>query len=341
MKRAYLFMEDGDFRSAGEYLDRVLDLDPEYASAYAAKTCVTLELRREAELANIDVLYGEDTDWQKALRFANVQQKAVYEGYYAQVRQRVASLIRNYAYGCALEMAVNPNARRSELDKKLDFYRGVCRDEHRSSGYRDMLAKHSRNDIQQNQAVFENAVRTNETGDVTEQAYKDAAEMFAAIEDDQAAECARQCLALSERARVNQAAAAALAEREKERAAEELRKKLYDEAVRMIRDAGIEKQYISIERAVGKWREAKALLEREELQGYCNVAQLQESVESEIEECVKKLNWQGNGCLIALAVIVVAIPVLLIVASGNVTLILTMTTAMLIVIGIVIVIKNR
>lgn len=340
MKRAYLFMEDGDFGSAGEYLDRVLDLDPEYAPAYAAKTCVTLELRREAELASIDVLYGEDTDWQKALRFANVQQKAVYEGYYAQVRQRVASLIRNYAYGCALEMAVNPNARRSELDKKLDFYRDVCRDERRSSGYRDMLAKHSRNDIQQNQAVFENAVRTNETGDVTEQAYKDAAEMFAAIEDDQAAECARQCLVLSERARVNQAAAAALAEREKERAAEELRKKLYDDAVRMIRDAGIEKQYISIERAVGKWREAKALLEREELQGYCNVAQLQESVESEIEECVKKLNRQGNGCLIALAVIVVAIPVL-IVASGNVTLILTMTTAMLIVIGIVIVIKNR
>lgn len=65
MKRASLFLEDGDFESASEYLNRVLDLDPEHAPAYAAKVCVDLGLRSEAELGNVDFLYEDNADWQK------------------------------------------------------------------------------------------------------------------------------------------------------------------------------------------------------------------------------------------------------------------------------------
>ena len=105
MKRVRLFMEDGDFKQAGEYLDRVLDIDPECAPAYAAKVCVAFGFRKEADLANATFQYEDNADWQKALRFANDQLKAVYEGYAAKVKKRVNAQIHNYAYDCAIELA--------------------------------------------------------------------------------------------------------------------------------------------------------------------------------------------------------------------------------------------
>lgn len=58
-----------------------------------------------------------------------------------------------------------------------------------------------REDSRQNENAFKQAVRANEPGDVTEQAYKDAAEMFDAIKDEQAAKCAQQCRVLADQAR--------------------------------------------------------------------------------------------------------------------------------------------
>ena len=86
MKRARLFLEDGDFASAGEYLDKVLDENAEYAPAYIGKVLVSLKLHREEELKTWLYPFEETGDWQKALRFATPEQKRAYEGY-----QRAAS----------------------------------------------------------------------------------------------------------------------------------------------------------------------------------------------------------------------------------------------------------
>ncbi len=88
MKRVRLFLEDGDYHQAGEYLDKVLDQDAEYAPAYAAKVCVTLHLSKESDLAEASPEYENDPDWKKALRFADAQQKPVYEGYIENARQK-------------------------------------------------------------------------------------------------------------------------------------------------------------------------------------------------------------------------------------------------------------
>ena len=69
MKRVELFLEDGDFQQASEYIDRVLDLDPEYAPAYAAKVCAAARVRKVEDLAEATFLYDDNLDWQKALRF--------------------------------------------------------------------------------------------------------------------------------------------------------------------------------------------------------------------------------------------------------------------------------
>ncbi len=196
MERAYLFMEDGNFASAEEYLDRVLDIDPKFASAYVAKVCVTFQLRREAELAETTFQYEDNADWRKAMRFANPQQKAVYENYAAKVKERTERQIRDYSYDCAMEMAVNPYANKNELDKELSYYKVSCT---HSDGC--MADGSRRRNSQMNEDAFRRIVKSNEPGDLSEQNLNTAAAMFDEIKDSDAAECAGQCRTLAEQAR--------------------------------------------------------------------------------------------------------------------------------------------
>ena len=78
MKRARLFMEDGEFENAKEYLNKVLDENAEYAPAYVAKVCVDLGFHREDELGNAPNVFMDKPDWKKAIRFATPDQKKLY-----------------------------------------------------------------------------------------------------------------------------------------------------------------------------------------------------------------------------------------------------------------------
>ena len=199
MERTYLFMEDGDFDSAEEYINRVLDIDPKYAPAYAAKVCVAFRIRKESGLADLPFLYEDNPDWQKALRFADSKQRAIYAGYIEKVKPRVAAQIRNYAFDCAVELAVNPKANRELLERELASYKTSCQ---HSNGRHANGSR--RRDSQQNASIFQKAVSSGEPGDVSEKQLKAAAEMFVAIRDSESSACAKNCLALAEQARQKQ-----------------------------------------------------------------------------------------------------------------------------------------
>ena len=199
MERTYLFMEDGDFDSAEEYINRVLDIDPKYAPAYAAKVCVDFRIRKESELADVPFLYEDNSDWQKALRFADSKQRAIYAGYIEKVKPRVAAQIRDYAFDCAVEMVVNPKANREQLERELSSYKTSCQ---HSNGRHANGSR--RRDSQQNANMFQKMVNDGEPGDVSEQQLKTAAEMFVAIRDSESSACAKNCLALAEQARQKQ-----------------------------------------------------------------------------------------------------------------------------------------
>lgn len=81
MKRARLFMEDGDWTSAEEYLDKVLDENAEYAPAYIGKIQVELKLQKEEELKTVLNTYEQNPNWIKALRFASEEQQKTYNQY--------------------------------------------------------------------------------------------------------------------------------------------------------------------------------------------------------------------------------------------------------------------
>jgi hypothetical protein len=105
MKRVYLYLEDEDFEKASEYIDKVLDVDAEYAPAYVAQILVENKLTKEADLTTLRVSIDDDPTWKKALRFANEEQKQLYLGYakqskYAQALEAISQ--DNYAMALSL-----------------------------------------------------------------------------------------------------------------------------------------------------------------------------------------------------------------------------------------------
>lgn len=75
LKRAYMFLEDGDWNSADEYCEKVLDIDPENASAYLGKLMAELRVKKQGDLKNLAKPFNEYNNCQKALRFANEKLK--------------------------------------------------------------------------------------------------------------------------------------------------------------------------------------------------------------------------------------------------------------------------
>lgn len=314
MQRAYLFMEDGDFQNADEYLNRVLDIDPNYAPAYAARTCTALRFRRERELEKATFLYSDNPDWKKALRFADEKQKEIYEHYEQETVERVKRQIRDYTYDCAIELAVIPALSENPAES-LKRYMASCAEtdpKKRCNGRR--RANH-----EENEAAFLKAVSDNEPGKITEEAYKAAADMFeinvkAGGEngDTVFSERAKQCRVLAEQARqkkmyinasdhlktgkqsrdvrglletakvfksIPDYKDALQKEEECRKEAAAIREEDYQKALEAVKSAGAESR---------KWQEALNLLKAENLNGYRDVEELRKQAEEKYQQTLAK-----------------------------------------------------
>ncbi|MBR0142659.1 MAG: TIR domain-containing protein [Clostridia bacterium] len=71
LKRAYMFLEDGDWERADEFCEQVLNQDPENAEAYLGKLMAELKLRREADFENLTESFDKNPNYEKAVRFGD------------------------------------------------------------------------------------------------------------------------------------------------------------------------------------------------------------------------------------------------------------------------------
>lgn len=71
LKRAFIFLEDGNWKDADEYCERVLDLDPENAEAYLGKLMAELKVHKQDDLAKLETSFDESDNYIKAARYAN------------------------------------------------------------------------------------------------------------------------------------------------------------------------------------------------------------------------------------------------------------------------------
>lgn len=88
LERAYMFLEDGSWGDAVTYCERVLDMDPKNAQAYVGKLMADLKVRKQEDLAKQANAFDSNTNYQKAIRFADYSLKAELEGYIAAIKQR-------------------------------------------------------------------------------------------------------------------------------------------------------------------------------------------------------------------------------------------------------------
>lgn len=201
LKRAALFLEDGDTASAREYYDRVLDIDPECAEAYMGKVCAETGCRKESDLGALNYCVDMRGDWQKAVRFASAGQKQKYEGYMASVRARVEEHCHELAIDCACAVAVGRGSR-AKMDDALKSYRANCLT--KGSESTDYSAEEGASwhlaGYQSIRNTLAQMAAAGDPRDVTEGMLKVAAAMFGQIKGEE--ERAQQCLVLAEQARL-------------------------------------------------------------------------------------------------------------------------------------------
>lgn len=312
LKRAALFLEDGDTASAREYYDRVLDIDPECAEAYMGKVCAETGCRKESDLGALNYCVDMRGDWQKAVRFASAGQKQKYEGYMASVRARVEEHCHELAIDCACAVAVGRGSR-AKMDDALKSYRANCLT--KGSESTDYSAEENASwhlaGYQSIRNTLAQMAAAGDPRDVTEGMLKVAAAMFGQIKGEE--ERAQQCLVLAEQARqkvIYEKASArraaigmpnltdaadleALAKQfeqipgykdAKQQAeqclqdAENARETVYNDAVEAMQEA--EKGNFSF-----KWEKAIRMLAREGLNGYRDVEELRKQAEQRRKEC--------------------------------------------------------
>ncbi len=113
LKRGQMFLEDGDWDSADEYFDKVLDMAPECAEAYVGKFCAARQYRKIAELArDSKKISGEASRlWERVMKFVSLALRSELEDY-------LAASVR-----LAQEKVQKEEAARREVDKKAEAAR--------------------------------------------------------------------------------------------------------------------------------------------------------------------------------------------------------------------------
>ena len=88
LQRSYIFLEDGAWKSAEEYAERVLDIEPVNADAYLAKLLSDLHVKKIADLGNLEKPFSNNQNYIKILRYGNANQKVLVQDYNDAVEKR-------------------------------------------------------------------------------------------------------------------------------------------------------------------------------------------------------------------------------------------------------------
>ena len=104
LKRAFMFLEDGNWQEADAYCEKVLDIDPENAQAYLGKLMAERQAKKLEALADCDEPFAGSKNYQKAVRFADDTLRAALTGYNAHINERNESNQMEETYKKAVEL---------------------------------------------------------------------------------------------------------------------------------------------------------------------------------------------------------------------------------------------
>lgn len=107
LKRAFIFLEDGDWNSANEYCEKVLDIDPECAKAYLGKLMAELHIKKQEYLQNLNETFENNSNYSKVIRYATPELAGEIKSYIEHINTRnkhqAEELEKEQKYNKALE----------------------------------------------------------------------------------------------------------------------------------------------------------------------------------------------------------------------------------------------
>ena len=113
LKRVTMFIEDGDWRSAKNYCEKVLDVDPESVQAYLGKLMVDARAKTFEEIANYKKPLSDNINYQKIVRFGDAELVKTLEDYNSQIEKRNLEIRGAKYYAEGIEKMKRRNNERS------------------------------------------------------------------------------------------------------------------------------------------------------------------------------------------------------------------------------------
>ena len=72
LRRAFLFLEDGEWERANDFCEQVLNIDPENARAYLGKLLAELQVNLQENLSSCRIVFDKNNNYQKIVKCMNM-----------------------------------------------------------------------------------------------------------------------------------------------------------------------------------------------------------------------------------------------------------------------------
>ena len=124
LERAFMFLEDGDWNSANEYCEKVLDIDPKNAQAYLGKLMAECRVRKQEKLKDCAEPFDNRNNYQKAIRFGNDSLKSELASYIEHIKTRNENARLEGIYTQATN-AMNSAKTESEYKESANIFKSI------------------------------------------------------------------------------------------------------------------------------------------------------------------------------------------------------------------------
>jgi len=100
LRRAFMFLEDGNWNDADEYCERVLDIDPECAKAYLGKLMAQFHVHKQESLKDCEQVFDQSINYRRAMQFADDDLRGALNGYidHINLRNEETRIYRIYSH---------------------------------------------------------------------------------------------------------------------------------------------------------------------------------------------------------------------------------------------------
>lgn len=227
IKRIFMFLDDGDWNSADEYCEKVLDIDPENAQAYLGKLMADVKVRNKESLKNCKEPFASNPNYLKVVRFGDDKLKEKLQEYIRIIEERneAERIERIYQNACNLMTKNQP----AMYLKAAELFGSIV--DYKDSAFKQSECKEkaesTRKDI-----IYEEAKTLMQKKDIP--SYEEAIVKFESISgwrdaSELASQCRRSIEEINlkkEQERLEAIRKAEAEKAEKERAAKERKKKI-------------------------------------------------------------------------------------------------------------------